>query len=168
MIVNKKYIRLFFVIAVFSSTILTTKCDACYSIVVGKKASIDGCVIMAHNEDDGPPQIVNHHKIPRKKHIAGEKVKLRNGGQVAQIRETWAYIWSEMPGMLFSDSYLNEWGVCVTSDNFPSREDKPKISDGGIGYMLRRLVAEGRPVELGLGPTVILGNHQVEKVLRWV
>ncbi|MCP4259983.1 MAG: hypothetical protein GY774_21085 [Planctomycetes bacterium] len=97
---------------------------------------------MAHNEDDGLPQIVNHHKIPRKKHSSGETVTLRNGGHLAQVRQTWAYIWSELPGMLFSDSYLNEWGVCIASDNCPSREDKPQIADGGIGYMLRRLVAE--------------------------
>jgi len=44
--------------------------------------------------------------------------------------------------MLFSDSYINEWGVSVTSDNCPSREDKAEITDGGIGYMLRRLIAE--------------------------
>ncbi|MHC4532929.1 MAG: C69 family dipeptidase [Planctomycetota bacterium] len=144
MIAKKTVVRLFLVAAVFvfCLAILAAKCDACYSIVVGKKASVDGCVIVAHNEDDGPPQIVNHHKIPRKKHPSGETVKLRNGGQLAQVRQTWAYIWSEMPGMLFSDSYLNEWGVCVTSDNCPSREDKPELTDGGIGYMLRRLVAE--------------------------
>jgi len=73
MIMNKTLVRFFFITAVFCFTTLTTKCDACYSIVVGKKASVDGCVLMAHNEDDGPPQIVNHHKIPRKKHIAEKK-----------------------------------------------------------------------------------------------
>ncbi len=144
MFVKKTVVRLFFVTAVFAFcfTIFAARCEGCYSIVVGKKASIDGCVIMAHNEDDGPPQIVNHHKIPRKKYPSGETVRLRNGGQLAQARQTWAYIWSEMPGMLFSDSYLNEWGVCITSDNCPSREDKPQITDGGIGYMLRQLVAQ--------------------------
>jgi len=144
MIVKKTFVRLFSVVAVFvfCLTILAARCEGCYSIVVGKKASVDGYVIMAHNEDDGAPQIVNHHKIPRKKHSSGETVKLLNGGQLAQARQTWAYVWSEMPGMLFSDSYLNEWGVSITSDNCPSREDKPQITDGGIGYMLRRLVAQ--------------------------
>jgi dipeptidase len=47
-----------------------------------------------------------------------------------------------MPGMLYSDGYINEWGVSIKSDMCPSREDKPEITDGGIGYMLRRLVAE--------------------------
>lgn len=117
-------------------------CNACFSIVVGKKASVDGCIIMGHNEDDGAPQIVNHHKISRKKYPPGAKVLLRNGGSMDQVPETWAYIWSEMPGMLFSDSYVNEWGVSIASDNCPSREDKPEITDGGIGYMLRALIAQ--------------------------
>jgi dipeptidase len=118
------------------------RAGACFSIVVGKDASADGCVIVGHNEDDGAPQIVNHHKVPRRSFPPGTQVKLRNGGSLEQVEQTWAYIWSEMPGMLFSDSYINEWGVTVTSDNCPSREDKPELTDGGIGYMLRRLVAE--------------------------
>jgi len=117
-------------------------CRACFSIVVGKDASTDGCVIVGHNEDDEAPQIVNHHKVSRHTYPAGAMVKLRNGGSLEQVPQTWAYIWSEMPGLLFSDSYINEWGVTVASDNCPSREDKPEITDGGIGYMLRRLVAE--------------------------
>jgi dipeptidase len=119
-----------------------TFCEGCFSIVVGKKASVDGYVIIAHNEDDGAPQIVNHYKIARKKHAPGETVHLLNGGQLEQVEQTWAYIWSEMPGMHYSDSYINEWGVSVTSDNCPSLEDKPEITDGGIGYMLRRMVAQ--------------------------
>jgi dipeptidase len=117
-------------------------CEGCFSIVVGRKASADGFVMMAHNEDDAPPQIVNHRKIPRRTHAPGEKVRLLNGGELDQVEQTWAYIWSQMPGMLFSDSYINEWGVSIASDNCPSREDRPEITDGGIGYMLRRLVAE--------------------------
>ena len=119
-----------------------SRCEGCFSIVVGKNASTDGYVIMAHNEDDAPPQIVHHRKVPRRRYSPGEQVNLRNGGRLDQVEQTWAYIWSEMPGMLFSDSYINEWGVGVASDNCPSREDKPEITDGGIGYMLRRLVAE--------------------------
>ena len=144
MIVKKTFVRLFPVAAVFvfCLTIFAARCEGCFSIIAGKDASVDGYVMMAHNEDDGPPQVVNHYKVPRKKHSPGEKVKLLNGGQLAQVEQTWAYLWSQMPGMLFSDSYINEWGVSITSDNCPSREDKPKITNGGIGYMLRRLVAE--------------------------
>jgi dipeptidase len=146
MVKKKSFIRILPVPVLFVlSTIFllpAAHCKGCFSIVAGKNASTDGYVIMAHNEDDTIPQIVNHHKVPRRKYVHGDKVRLRNGGQLDQVEQTWAYIWSEMPGMLFSDSYINEWGVSITSDNCPSREDKPQITDGGIGYMLRRLVAE--------------------------
>jgi dipeptidase len=146
MVVKKSFAGILTVLVLFVlGTIFllpAAPCEGCFSIVAGKNASADGYVIMAHNEDDTIPQIVNHHKIPRRKHAPGDKVKLLNGGQLDQVEQTWSYIWSEMPGMLFSDSYINEWGVCITSDNCPSREDKPQITDGGIGYMLRRLVAE--------------------------
>ncbi|MBN2132067.1 MAG: C69 family dipeptidase [Sedimentisphaerales bacterium] len=135
-------------------------CPGCFSFVVGKDASADGCVLVAHNEDDGPPQIVNHHKVPRRRHPRGAMVKLRNGGLVEQAGQTWAYLWSEMPGMRFSDSYVNEWGVTVTSDNCPSREDQPEISEGGIGYMLRRLVAERAPTAR---EGVLLAGRLVER-----
>jgi len=115
---------------------------ACFTIVAGKDATVDGCVILAHNEDDSPPQVVNHYKIPRIEHKATDKVKLCNGGQLQQVQQTWEYLWSEMPGMLFSDSYVNEWGVAVTSNGCPSRQERPILTDGGIGFMLRRLITQ--------------------------
>ncbi|MBW8040920.1 MAG: hypothetical protein FVQ85_13070 [Planctomycetes bacterium] len=146
MVVKKSSIRILPVVALFVLNYIfllpAAPCKGCFSIVAGKDASVDGYVIMAHNEIDTIPQIVNHYKIPRRKHSSVEKVKLLNGGHLNQVEQTWAYMWSEMPGMLFSDSYINEWGVSITSDNCPSREDKPQITEGGIGYMLRRLVAE--------------------------
>ena len=142
------------------SLALTSSCLACFAIVVGKDASADGCILVAHNEDDRAPQIVNHYKVPRKTHAPGEKVTLRNGGALDQAPQTWSYIRSEMPGMLFSDGYINEWGVTVTSNNCPSREDKPTIADGGIGYMLRRLVAE-RATSARKG--VLLAGRLVER-----
>jgi len=116
--------------------------EGCFTIVVGRDASADGGVIMAHNEDDAAPQIVSHHKIPRIRHRPGEKVLLANGGELDQVEETWAYIWSEMPGMRFSDSYVNEWGVAITSNSCPSREDTPELIDGGISRNLRSIVAQ--------------------------
>jgi len=116
--------------------------QGCFSIVVGKNASSEGCVLVGHNEDDGAPQIVNHHKAPRQTYPADTTTTLRDGGVLEQVQETWSYIWSEMPGMLFSDSYVNEWGVTVCSDNCPSRENRPELTAGGIGWDLRRLVAQ--------------------------
>ena len=44
----------------------------------------------------------------------------------------------EMPGQDFADSYMNENGVLVTSNSCPSKEQFGEITDGGIGYELRR------------------------------
>jgi len=130
---------LFSVIPIISPN---AQAEGCFSIVVGKDASENGNVIMGHNEDDSPPAVVNHRKIPRKNHAHGESVELLNGGRLDQVEKTWAYIWSEMPDLRFSDSYVNEWGVCIASDNCPSRENRPQLTDGGISYMLRRVVAQ--------------------------
>ncbi len=114
----------------------------CFSILVGKNASSDGSVLFAHNEDDGGPQLVNYYKVPRIKYEPGETITLSSGAVIPQVSETFSFLWFEMPGMHFSDSYMNEWGVVISSDACASREDKPQLTDGGIGYWLRRLVAE--------------------------
>ncbi len=145
-------------IAIFA--LMTAPCLACFSIVVGKNVSKDGCVLVAHNEDDYPPQVVNHHKVPRHTYGPNAKIVLRNGGVLEQVEQTWAYLWSEMPDMLFSDSCVNEWGVTIASDNCPSREDQPEITDGGIGWMLRRLIAQrARTAREG----VLLAGRLVER-----
>ncbi|TKJ42263.1 hypothetical protein CEE37_00875 [candidate division LCP-89 bacterium B3_LCP] len=114
----------------------------CFTIIVGKDASADGSVLVAHNEDAGPPVIVNHYKIPRKTHPAGSTVELMEGGYIEQVPETYSYIWSEIPDLYFSDSFVNEWGVCITSNACPSREDRPEFSDGGISKMLRHILIQ--------------------------
>lgn len=48
-----------------------------------------------------------------------------------------------MPNFFFSDSYLNEWAVAIASDASSSKERSPyAVTQGGIMYWLRRLVAE--------------------------
>lgn len=134
-----------FVVLVLSliAPVLASAADEnCFSIVVGKNVSADGYVIMAHNEDDWPPQVVNHTKVSARTHEPGAMITLTKGGQLPQVVNTLGYLWSEMPGFLFSDSYLNERGVCICSDACLSREDNPDLTDGGISYYLRRLVAE--------------------------
>ena len=89
--------------------------EDCFTVVVGRNASANGYVMLAHTEDISPQPIVNHYKIPRRKHVAGETLRLLSGAELEQSAETWEYIWSEVPGEEFSDSYLNEWGVCIAS-----------------------------------------------------
>ncbi len=114
----------------------------CYSMVVGKKASVDGAVLFAHNEDDTNPQVVNWFKTPRQAHPAGAILHLPGGVTLPQMRETAGFLWLEMPGQDFSDSYLNEWGVAIGSDQCTSRLQKTDSVGGAIGYWLRRLMAE--------------------------
>ena len=114
----------------------------CLTIIVGKNASSDGSVIVAHNEDDWGKQIVNLYKSPQRIHNEDEIITLDNGGKINQIKNTNGFIWIELPGMSVSDTYLNDKGVLITSDGCPSREDKPDSTDGGILYWIRRIIAE--------------------------
>lgn len=114
----------------------------CFSILVGKNATDDGSVLFAHNEDDGGINLVNWYKVPRLTHQKGENISLINGGQIPQVNKTFSFLWLEMPEQTFSDSYMNEWGVTIASDACQSKEDSPDLINGGIGYYLRRIMAE--------------------------
>ncbi len=122
---------------------------ACNALLVGKQASRDGAVLFGHLEQNSGDRILNFRCVPRRTHAPGSIVRLRNGGTLPQVEETWAFLWSQNPGLRFSDSYLNEWGVAVASNACPTREDsfeelvkRGEIVDGGIDIMLRRLVVE--------------------------
>jgi dipeptidase len=62
--------------------------------------------------------------------------------------------------MDFSDSYLNEYGVCVASNSCASREKDPEITDGGISYRLRGIMAERATTAR---EAVIIGGALVEQ-----
>ncbi|GAB4330643.1 MAG: hypothetical protein Kow00127_22750 [Bacteroidales bacterium] len=113
----------------------------CFSVLVGKEASADGSVMLAHNEDDWGERLVNWYKVPGSQNKAGETYTLKRGGIMERPATTWSFWWLEMPEMEFSDSYVNEWGVTIVSDACLSREDQPELTDGGIGYWLRRAMA---------------------------
>ncbi len=119
------------------------------AIVVGRSASDDGSVLLGHNEENEGQRVLSFRRVPSRTHGPGEVVRLRRGGTLEQAPRTAAFLWSENPGLESSDNYLNEHGVAIVSDGCASREDgyealvaRGEIRDGGIGYMLRRLVAE--------------------------
>jgi dipeptidase len=122
---------------------------ACYAIVVGRGASADGAVLVAHAEQNGGRRLLDFRRVPRQHFADDPVVRLEQSGALPAVKENWAFLWSEIPGTQFSDNFLSEWGVAVVSDYCPSREDDNKtlaargeIRDGGIGYVLRRAVAE--------------------------
>ena len=114
----------------------------CFSILVGKDATENGSVLFAHMEDDFGKQLVNWYIKESEVFHEGEQVTLKNGGLYHQAEKTAKMFWLEIPGMDFSDTYMNEYGVVIASNSCSSREKDPDISDGGISYWLRRLMAE--------------------------
>lgn len=114
----------------------------CYSVLVGKKASKDSSVILAHNEDTGGDRVVNYFKVPNIHHKGNDQITFMYGGKLEQTGTTNAYLWINLPGAKVCDSYVNEYGVAIASDGCPSREKNPDLTDGGILFWLRRIVAE--------------------------
>ncbi len=137
--------HLLVVVLIFTGAAIAVACDA---VVVGRLASNDGSVLLGHNEENALDRVLEFRKIPRMP-AADATVNLRRGGSLEPVPEEWAFLWSENPGLEFSDGYLNEWGVAVVSIQCRTREDdydtlvaRGEIREGGIGYMLRRLVAQ--------------------------
>lgn len=105
--------------------------DNCFAVIVGREASYDGSVILAHNEDDADEQMLNcYFTSPCR--VEAEK---QYGTQAT------GYFWAEFPGMAVSDAFMNSYGVAVVSDNCKSREDRPDLTDGGVLYEVRQNVA---------------------------
>jgi dipeptidase len=140
-----KYFRLSLLLFLFIFNFIFPQAESqynCFSILVGKNATRDGSVLFAHNEDDGGINLVNWYKVPKLTHQNNEKINLITGGELEQADETNSFLWLEMPGQTFSDLYMNEWGVTVASDACSSKEDSLDLINGGIGYYLRRIMAE--------------------------
>lgn len=136
---------------------------ACTTVLVGRDASETGEVLVGHNEDSGGRYVMRTHLVP--------SLERRQGGirfepDMAELPLTEArarLFWSEarpfVPdgGASFCDFFVNGHGVVLCSDNCTaSREDRPELTDGGVGYGIRRLVSEGarsaaHAVELAAG-----------------
>ncbi len=115
----------------------------CFTVIAGRNSTTDGSVMFAHNEDDYGTRIVNWYKVDKKSHVTGSTVTInKEGAVISQATETNAYLWLDMPELESSDAYMNEYGVVIASDQCDSREDEPELSEGGIGYWLRRIMAE--------------------------
>ncbi|HCO95125.1 MAG TPA: hypothetical protein DIU00_14430 [Phycisphaerales bacterium] len=145
---KSKIVYIFFA-AILVVGSFASSANGCYAVVVGKDASTDGAVLLGHNEQNDGRRFLNFRRVPRIEHKAGEIVKFQGGAEVPQVKESYSFLWSENPGATYSDGYLNEWGVAVVSDGCPDRaeelqklEREGQLVKGGIGYMLRRLIAE--------------------------
>lgn len=120
----------------------------CMTFVAGKMASVTGRVLVGHNEDDAGHTVVRHGYVPAMEWPEGTLIPAEEGrAKIPQVGHTFGYHWSELAGpeggYPWGDAFLNECGVCVTSNNCSfSKEENPDLTDGGMAYNLRRMVAE--------------------------
>lgn len=126
----------------------------CMTIIVGKDVSATGKVIIGHNEDDIGRYNVHHSYVPAAQWEAGEVLPAEDGhASIEQAPTTLGFYWSQVSGInrgaSGADIYLNEAGVCIVSNNnAESKEsiynfiDPDLLTDGGMEYNLRRMVAE--------------------------
>lgn len=129
---------------------LTLGASACTSIIVGKKASTTGEVLLGHNEDNGGRLVMPIYLVDHKVNSLGEMLQLENNtARIPQAAETASYFWSEtraaLPGASFSDFMYNEYGVAVASDSCASSKIDTSIAeltDNGMGYAIRKIVGE--------------------------
>ena len=126
--------------------------SACTTVLVGKDASATGEVLVGHNEDSGGRYVMRTHIVP------GLSLGGTSGGTIRFEPKTamldlpgerpklfWSEARSFAPdgGASFCDFYINGYGVVLCSDNCgKSREEATELTEGGIGYGLRRLTAE--------------------------
>lgn len=121
--------------------------NACFTVIVGKNASATGEILVGHNEDNDGRIMSNQYYVPPAKHKAGEKLIYEAGAaKIPQVAQTHGFWWQQTlhpSGYSFSDGFYNDKGVLITSNNCNLTIEKDeKTKDGGIGYGIRRLVAE--------------------------
>ena len=125
------------------------KTEECTVLIAGKNTTVDGSILFAKTEDDGPRDIDYFWHIPRKKFKPGSFIRLQAGGTIPQVEETYAYFWDECPGSSFSNGIINEWGVAFGSNGCTSKEDSAEevearrdLVNGGLGFKFRMILAE--------------------------
>lgn len=134
------------IITVFSNNAKAQLLDEnlfnCYTIVAGKNTTVDGSLMLGHNEDDWQEQMMNFYIVPARSYSSGELLEIERNATIPQPSFTAGYLWLQMLAQDYADVYLNEHGLALVSDRCASKEDRKDYTDGGIGYALRRVVAE--------------------------
>ena len=146
-----------------------SKASACMTILAGRNASATGEVLVGHNEDAPGRCTMQTHLVHKLRRHPGTKSKFEPSLAELELPETrtslfWAeakYYDPQNPGPSFCDSFVNGHGVVIVSNNCEkSREDSPELTDGGIGWGLRRIVAESAHTAR---EAVEIASHLVDK-----
>lgn len=120
---------------------------ACSTVIVGKDASATGDILIGHNEDNGGRIFNPQYYVPPTKHKAGTMNTYEpTAAKIPQVRETLGFYWSQTldpNGASFSDGFVNDAGVVIVSNACTGiYVENQKIKDGGVGYGIRRIMAE--------------------------
>lgn len=123
----------------------------CMTIIAGKAASATGRVMVGHNEDDGGHVMARHAYVPARDWPEGVNLPAEEEcAVIEQVAHTLGYFWMECRvdrrGLSNSDSFFNERGVFIVSNSMgtsrESMENQACLTDGGLAYNLRRVLAE--------------------------
>ncbi|MBQ9433429.1 MAG: C69 family dipeptidase [Synergistaceae bacterium] len=123
----------------------------CMTILAGRKATQSGEILIGHNEDAPGRFIMQTHIVRKKRRKPSTLATFEPNLSPLELNTTRInLLWAEAKtysadysDSAFCDLYVNGHGVVICSNNCAdSREDSPDLTDGGIGYGLRRLVAE--------------------------
>jgi dipeptidase len=87
----------------------------CFMVMVGKKASADGSVLIAHNNDLRGNNAARIEKFPRQKHEAGEVIRFSSGLEIPQVEETYEWMVLQIyKGFAEGDAIgINEYQVSI-------------------------------------------------------
>jgi dipeptidase len=116
----------------------------CFAIAAGKLASSTGRVTVGHNEDNIGELIMRHHYVtPAKSEYFFEE----DAAKISRADGGYGFFWTETlrpaPGESYGDAFINEKGLAIVSNSCgKSKENAPDLTEGGIGWGLRRITAE--------------------------
>ena len=127
---------------------LAFNASACSTVIVGKDASATGNIIIGHNEDNGGRILAAQYYVPAATHKKGEMIKFEEAAaSIPQVEKTFGFYWAQTydpTSASFSDGFVNENGVTIATNACTGiyEDDIMPTKDGGIGYGIRRLMAE--------------------------
>lgn len=131
--------------------IATTGAFACTTILIGKDVSSTGYVLVGHNEDNDGRVMVEHSYVGARDWNEGYLLPAEQGrAAIPQVGHTLGFWWNQVKaadgGLSNADGFLNDKGVfCVSNSCVLSKidtKDESRLTEGGIEYNLRRVVAE--------------------------
>lgn len=100
-----------------AATVRVRPSDKCTTVIVGKNATFDGSVLLAHNEDWGEYPVALRW-TPRETHAVGDVIQLHGGQTVPQVAETFAFL---SPAATCNG--INEFQVMITDNTGSCRKE---------------------------------------------